>query len=106
MIKTRESKRDPRAHCVFVELLQSFLNSNSDRDSHTDHRVVACAQEAHHFHMKDAFGVFLPAAGRDEACLFLNQVTHHLRNDDSMIIRFNSACVKANHHKTEHFEAK
>ena len=35
-------------------LLQAFLNSNSHRNGHTDHGVVACAQEAHHFHVKSA----------------------------------------------------
>ena len=36
------------------ELLQAFLNSNSHGNGHTDHGVVACAQEAHHFHVKSA----------------------------------------------------
>ena len=31
--------------------LQVLLNSNSDRNSHTNHGVVACAQEAHHLHV-------------------------------------------------------
>ena len=32
-------------------LLEAFLNSNSDRDSHAYHRVVTCAQEAHHLNV-------------------------------------------------------
>ena len=32
-------------------LLQGLLNSDSNANGHTDHRVVACAQEAHHFHV-------------------------------------------------------
>ena len=31
-------------------LLQRFLNSNSHGNGSTDHRIVAHAQEAHHFH--------------------------------------------------------
>ena len=38
----------------FTLLLQRFLNSNSHGDGHTDHGVVASAQEAHHFHVKSA----------------------------------------------------
>ena len=30
----------------FTRLLQAFLNSNSHGNGHTDHGVVACAQEA------------------------------------------------------------
>ena len=61
-----------RGHnCQGMKLLQAFLNSDSHGNSHTDHGVVTSAQEAHHFHMKAAFGVFLPTAGRDEPCLFL-----------------------------------
>ena len=42
--------------CLFrVEiLLASFLNSNSHGNGHTDHGVVACAQEAHHLNVKSA----------------------------------------------------
>ena len=35
-------------------LLQRFFDGNCDRDSHTDHGVVACAQEAHHLNVKSA----------------------------------------------------
>ena len=35
-------------------LLQGLLNSNSHGNGHADHGVVACAQEAHHFHVKSA----------------------------------------------------
>ena len=38
-------------HRCFTRLLQSLLNSNGHSDSHADHGVVACAQEAHHFHV-------------------------------------------------------
>ena len=38
----------------FTRLLQAFLNSDSNAHGHTDHGVVACAQEAHHFHVKSA----------------------------------------------------
>ena len=33
-------------------LLHSLFNSNSHGDSHADHGVVTCAQEAHHFNVK------------------------------------------------------
>ena len=33
-------------------LLASFFNSNSHGNGHTDHGVVACAQEAHHLNIK------------------------------------------------------
>ena len=36
---------------VFTGLLQSFFHSNSNTNGHTDHGVVTCAQEAHHFHV-------------------------------------------------------
>ena len=39
----------------FPLLLQRLLNSNSHGDGHTDHGVVARAQEAHHFHVKSAW---------------------------------------------------
>ena len=32
-------------------LLQRLLDSNSHGNGHADHGVVACAQEAHHFHV-------------------------------------------------------
>ena len=52
----------------FILLLQAFLNSNSHRDGHTDHGVVACAQEAHHFHVKSACRrLFACGAGTFEA---------------------------------------
>ena len=35
-------------------LLQAFLNSNSNANGHADHGVVTSAQEAHHFHAKSA----------------------------------------------------
>ena len=35
-------------------LLQGLLNSNSHGDGHTDHGVVAGAQEAHHLNVKSA----------------------------------------------------
>ena len=35
----------------FPLLLQAFLNSDSHGNGHADHGVVACAQEAHHFHV-------------------------------------------------------
>ena len=34
------------------KLLQRFLNNDSNANGHADHGVVACAQEAHHFHIK------------------------------------------------------
>ena len=42
-----------------VKLLQRFLNSNSHGNGHTDHRVVTCAQEAHHLNDQAAFGRLL-----------------------------------------------
>lgn len=36
----------------FPLLLQRLLNSNRHGNGHPDHGVVACAQEAHHFHVK------------------------------------------------------
>ena len=54
-----------------IILLQRLLNSNSHGNGHTDHGVVACAQEAHHLNMKAAYGVFLPTAERGQPCLFL-----------------------------------
>ncbi len=38
----------------WIKLLHCFLNRNSHGNGHADHRVVACAQEAHHFHVKSA----------------------------------------------------
>ena len=35
-------------------LLQGLLNSDSNTNGHADHGVVACAQEAHHFHVQAA----------------------------------------------------
>ena len=37
---------------IAVLLGHSLLNSNSDCYSHTDHRVVACAEEAHHLNVR------------------------------------------------------
>jgi len=54
-----------------IKLLGSLFHGNGHGNGHADHGVVTSAQEAHHFHMKAAFGVFLPTAGRDEPCLFL-----------------------------------
>ena len=36
------------------KLLASLFHSNSDANGHTNHRVVTCTQEAHHFHGKSA----------------------------------------------------
>ncbi len=36
----------------FSLLLQALRNSDGDRDGGADHRVVAHAQEAHHFHVR------------------------------------------------------
>ena len=49
------SRSDDQEHFVLFGgkiLLQSLFNSNSHGDGHTDHGVVTCAQEAHHFHIK------------------------------------------------------
>ena len=37
-------------HCLF--------NSNCASNGHTNHRVVTCADQTHHFYMKSAFGGF------------------------------------------------
>ena len=37
-------------------LLVRFLNSNSNSNGHTNHGVVTCADETHHFFAVDAFG--------------------------------------------------
>ena len=58
-------------------LLQSFLNSNSHGNGHTDHGVVAGAQEAHHFHVQAAFGRLLCCAVRVFACLIINREACH-----------------------------
>ena len=42
---------DAGAICWENLLLQGLFHGNGDRNSHTDHGVVACAQEAHHFHV-------------------------------------------------------
>jgi len=39
-------------------LLACFFDSNSNRNGHTNHGVVACADQTHHFYMKSAFGGF------------------------------------------------
>ena len=44
----------PRLTLWFTILLQAFFNSDSHGNGHTDHRVVACAQEAHHLNVKSA----------------------------------------------------
>ena len=36
---------------VGCTLFQSLFDSNSNANGHTDHGVVTCAQEAHHFHV-------------------------------------------------------
>ena len=40
-------------HKVYLELtsLGSFLDANRNRHSHSDHRVVACADQTHHFYV-------------------------------------------------------
>ena len=47
--------RPARAPFHFILLfLHCLVYSNSDCHGHTDHGVVACAQEAHHLHGKSA----------------------------------------------------
>ncbi len=70
-LKDREVLLEPPGQVRYEDELQGLSHSNSHGDGHADHGVVACAQETHHFHVKAAFGVFLPTAGRDEPCLFL-----------------------------------
>ena len=61
-IADRNTRNLPVAGCHLTHgsenvpnlLLQRFFDRNCDRHSHTDHGVVACAQEAHHFHVKSA----------------------------------------------------
>ena len=49
----RDAFRRPFS-CLWVQLLLAFSNCNSAGHGHTDHGVVACAQEAHHLHIKSA----------------------------------------------------
>ena len=58
-------------------LLQSLFNSNSHGNGHADHGVVACAQEAHHFHVKSALRRLLCCAVRVFACLIINREACH-----------------------------
>ena len=58
-------------------LLQGLLNSNSNANGHTDHGVVACAQEAHHLNVQAAFGRLLCCAVRVFACLIINREACH-----------------------------
>ena len=48
--------------CLGKRLLHCLFHSNSHGNGHTDHGVVTCAQEAHHFHDQAAFGGFYVAA--------------------------------------------
>ena len=46
-------------HCNSrCELLACFFDSNSDRNSHTNHGVVACSDETHHFYIKVPAALF------------------------------------------------
>ena len=54
--KIKTPGRQTGRFCTFRKnlLLHSLFNSNSHGNGHTDHGVVTCAQEAHHFDVKSA----------------------------------------------------
>ena len=57
MVRERKmllTKRSGAFQCYLWNklLLQRLLNSNSHGNGHTDHGVVACAQEAHHLDVR------------------------------------------------------
>jgi hypothetical protein len=51
--KTNEApaKQMPR---IVLKLLQSLFDCDSNANGHTHHRIVTCAQEAHHLNVKSA----------------------------------------------------
>jgi len=91
--------RSPDSVYRDIFLLQSLFNSNSHGNGHTDHGVVTSAQEAHHFNAKSAFRRILCWYSMPSTYLLLNWDTHHLENDDVMIIWHKVKQVKPNHHK-------
>ncbi len=51
-VKENSRALSPGEVCIGVLFLHSLLDGNRYGDSHTDHRVVTCSEEAHHFDMR------------------------------------------------------
>ncbi len=58
-------------------LLKAFLDSNCNSNSHTNHGVVTCADETHHFYVKVPIGTF-GLLGRTPNHIYYG--TNHIHN--------------------------
>ena len=81
--------KNPRAvlgDLSYIKLLACLFNCNCNTDSHTDHRVVTCSEEAHHLNVKvpcSTFGI----TNREATVLYCRQ-NRACRNEIANILSF------------------